>query len=142
MRISMSWLSEWVDAGMDTAALASRLTMSGIEVESIEPAAGDFQGVVVGEVLSVEQHPGADKLTVCQVAAGGAANLQIVCGAPNVRAGMKAPLALEGAKLAAGEVIRKAKAPRRRVVGHAVLGTRARAVRRARRHPRAAGRAA
>ena len=109
MRISMSWLSEWVDAGMNTAALASRLTMSGIEVESIEPAAGDFQGVVVGEVLSVEQHPGADKLTVCQVAAGGAANLQIVCGAPNVRAGMKAPLALEGARLAAGEVIQKAR---------------------------------
>ena len=94
---------------MNTAALASRLTMSGIEVESIEPAAGDFQGVVVGEVLSVEQHPGADKLTVCQVAAGGAANLQVVCGAPNVRAGMKAPLALEGARLAAGEVIRKAR---------------------------------
>ena len=109
MRISMSWLSEWVDAGMDTATLASRLTMSGIEVESIEPAAGDFQGVVVGEVLSVEQHPGADKLTVCQVAAGGAARLQVVCGAPNVRPGMKAPLALEGAKLAAGEVIRKAR---------------------------------
>ena len=109
MRISMSWLSEWVDAGMDAATLSSRLTMSGIEVESIEPAAGDFQGVVVGEVLSVEQHPGADKLTVCQVAAGGAARLQIVCGAPNVRAGMKAPLALEGARLAAGEVIRKAR---------------------------------
>ena len=109
MRISLSWLSEWVDAGMDTATLASRLTMSGIEVESIEPAAGDFQGVVVGEVLSVEQHPGADKLTVCQVAAGGAARLQVVCGAPNVRAGMKAPLALEGARLAAGEVIRKAR---------------------------------
>jgi phenylalanyl-tRNA synthetase beta chain len=109
MRISMSWLSEWVDSGMDATALASRLTMSGIEVESIEPAAGDFQGVVVGEVLSVEQHPGADKLTVCQVAAGGAANLQIVCGAPNVRAGMKAPLALEGARLASGDVIRRAR---------------------------------
>ena len=109
MRISLSWLSEWVDAGMDAATLSSRLTMSGIEVESIEPAAGDFQGVVVGEVLSVEQHPGADKLTVCQVAAGGAARLQVVCGAPNVRAGMKAPLALEGARLAAGEVIRKAR---------------------------------
>ena len=109
MRISLSWLSEWVDAGMDAATLSSRLTMSGIEVESIEPAAGDFQGVVVGEVLSVEQHPGADKLTVCQVAAGGAARLQVVCGAPNVRAGMKAPLAREGARLADGEVIRKAR---------------------------------
>ncbi len=109
MRISLAWLSEWVDAGCDAATLASRLTMSGIEVESIEPAAGDFQGVVVGEVLSVERHPDADKLTVCQVAGGGAALLQIVCGAPNVRAGMKAPLALEGARLSAGDVIRKAR---------------------------------
>jgi len=109
MRISLSWLSEWVDAGTDAATLASRLTMGGIEVESIEPAAGDFQGVVVGEVLSVERHPDADKLTICQVAAGGAALLQIVCGAPNVRTGMKAPLALEGARLSAGDVIRKAK---------------------------------
>ncbi len=109
MRISLAWLNEWVDAGFDAATLASRLTMSGIEVESIEPAAGDFQGVVVGEVLAVERHPDADKLTVCQVAGGGSALLQIVCGAPNVRAGMKAPLALEGAKLASGDVIRKAR---------------------------------
>jgi len=105
----MSWLSDWVDAGTDAATLAARLTMGGIEVESIEPAAGDFQGVVVGEVLSVERHPDADKLTVCQVAAGGPALVRVVCGAPNVRAGMKAPLALEGAKLAAGDVIGRAK---------------------------------
>ncbi|MGH8244227.1 MAG: YtpR family tRNA-binding protein, partial [Steroidobacteraceae bacterium] len=109
MRISLAWLSEWVDAGVDAATLASRLTMSGLEVESMEPAAGDFQGVVVGEVLSVERHPGADKLTVCQVAGGGSTLLQIVCGAPNVRAGMKAPLALEGATLSSGDPIRKAK---------------------------------
>jgi phenylalanyl-tRNA synthetase beta chain len=109
MRISLAWLSEWVDAGCDAATLASRLTMSGIEVESIEPAAGDFQGVVVGEVLAVERHPDADKLTVCQVAGGGSALLQIVCGAPNVRAGMKAALALEGAKLSTGDVVRKAR---------------------------------
>ncbi len=109
MRISLAWLSEWVDPGMDAATLAARLTMSGIEVESVEPAAGDFQGVVVGEVLSVDRHPDADKLTVCQVAGGGTTLLQVVCGAPNVRAGMKAPLALEGARLAAGDVIRVTK---------------------------------
>ncbi|HWM41591.1 MAG TPA: phenylalanine--tRNA ligase subunit beta, partial [Burkholderiales bacterium] len=109
MRISLAWLGEWVDAGIDPAALAARLTMCGLEVESVEPAAGDFQGVVVGEVLSIERHPGADKLTVCQVAGGGAAPLQVVCGAPNVRAGMKAPLALEGARLAGGDVIRRAR---------------------------------
>jgi phenylalanyl-tRNA synthetase beta chain len=107
MRISLDWLGEWVEVGTDAAALASRLTMSGIEVESVEPAAGEFEGVVVGEVLSVARHPDADKLTVCQVAGGGASRLQVVCGAPNVRAGMKAPLALEGAKLAGGEVIRR-----------------------------------
>ena len=109
MRVSLAWLSEWVDTGCDAATLASRLTMSGLEVESIEPAAGDFQGVVVGEVLAVERHPDADKLTVCQVAGGGSALLQVVCGAPNVRAGMKAPLAIEGARLASGDTIRKAK---------------------------------
>jgi len=107
MRISLAWLGEWVDAGMDPATLAARLTMSGLEVEAVEPAAGDFHGVVVGEVLSVERHPDADKLTVCQVAGGGPGLLQVVCGAPNVRAGMKAPLALEGARLAAGDAIRR-----------------------------------
>jgi phenylalanyl-tRNA synthetase beta chain len=109
LRISLAWLSDWVDAGMDASTLASRLTMSGLEVEAVEPAAGDFHGVVVGEVLSVERHPDAGKLTVCQVAGGGSALLQVVCGAPNVRAGMKAALALEGATLAAGEVIRRAR---------------------------------
>ncbi len=109
MRVSLSWLADWVDPGMDAATLASRLTMSGIEVESIEPAAGDFQGVVVGEVLSVERHPGADKLTVCQVAGGGSTLQQVVCGAPNVRAGMKAALAPEGARLGSGDIIRMAR---------------------------------
>jgi phenylalanyl-tRNA synthetase beta chain len=108
VRVSLTWLGEWVETGPDPAALAARLTMSGIEVEGIDPAAGDFEGVVVGEVLAAARHPGADKLTVCQVAGGGSAPLQVVCGAPNVRAGMKTPFALEGAKLAGG-VIRKAK---------------------------------
>ncbi|HET8691915.1 MAG TPA: phenylalanine--tRNA ligase subunit beta [Steroidobacteraceae bacterium] len=108
MRVSLAWLGEWVETGPDPAALAARLTMSGIEVEGVDPAAGDFEGVVVGEVISVARHPAADKLTVCQVAGGGGAQLQVVCGAPNVRAGMKTPFALEGAKLSGG-VIRKAK---------------------------------
>jgi phenylalanyl-tRNA synthetase beta chain len=108
MRVSLEWLNEWVETGWDAATLGRRLTMGGIEVESIEPAAAEFAGVVVGEVLSMERHPGADKLTVCQVAGGGREPLQIVCGAPNVRAGMKAPLALEGASLPGGLVIRRA----------------------------------
>src|SRR5688500_7401895 len=106
MRISLGWLGEGVDSGLDPSALAARLTMCGLEVDSVEPAAGDFQDVVVGEVLSVERHPGADKLTVCEVADGGEAPLQVVCGAPNVRTGMKTALALEGARLAGGDVIR------------------------------------
>jgi phenylalanyl-tRNA synthetase beta chain len=109
VRVSLDWLGQWVELGMDAATLASRLTMSGIEVESIEPAAGDFEGVIVGEVLSVARHPDADKLTVCQVAGGGMSRLQVVCGAANVRAGMKSPLAVEGAKVAGGEAIRKAR---------------------------------
>ena len=108
MRVSLAWLNEWVETGWDAATVGARLTMGGIEVESIEPAAPAFDGVVVGEVLSVERHPGADKLTVCQVE-GGSGRLQIVCGAPNVRAGMKTPLALEGATLPGGLVIRNAK---------------------------------
>ncbi|MGH8250714.1 MAG: phenylalanine--tRNA ligase subunit beta [Steroidobacteraceae bacterium] len=108
MRVSVTWLREWVDSGWDAPTLASRLTMAGIEVESVEPAAAEFTGVVVGEVLSVAKHPSADQLTVCQVSAGGSP-LQVVCGAANVRAGMKSALALEGATLAGGLVIRNAR---------------------------------
>jgi phenylalanyl-tRNA synthetase beta chain len=108
VRVSLAWLNEWVDSGWDAATLGARLTMGGIEVEAIEPAAEPFTGVVVGEVLSVERHPGADKLTVCQVSGGGTP-LTIVCGAPNVRAGMKTALALEGARLPGGLVITRAK---------------------------------
>ena len=109
MRVSHDWLNEWVETGWDPATLARRLTMGGIEVEAIEPAAAAFTGVVVGELLAVERHPAADKLTVCQVAGGGGSPLQIVCGAPNARAGMKAPLALDGAELPGGLAIRRAK---------------------------------
>jgi phenylalanyl-tRNA synthetase beta chain len=108
MRVGLEWLNEWVETGWNAARLTQRLTMGGIEVEAVEPAAAEFTGVMVGEVLSVERHPGADKLTVCQVAGGGGPPLQIVCGAPNVRAGMKAPLALEGAVLPGDLVIRRA----------------------------------
>ncbi|MDP9200018.1 MAG: phenylalanine--tRNA ligase subunit beta [Pseudomonadota bacterium] len=107
MRVSLAWLKEWVNTGWDVATLAERLTMGGIEVEAIEAAAPSFSGVIVGEVLSTERHPGADKLTVCRVVGAGAP-LQIVCGAANVRAGLKTPLALEGAVLPGGLVIRRA----------------------------------
>ncbi|MEN8762817.1 MAG: phenylalanine--tRNA ligase subunit beta, partial [Thiogranum sp.] len=98
MKFSEAWLREWVNPKLDTQQLTDQLTMAGLEVDSVEPVAAGFSGVVVAEVLSVETHPDADKLRVCQVAAGAEAPLQIVCGAPNVCAGMKAPLATVGGR--------------------------------------------
>ncbi len=118
MKFSEAWLREWVNPDLETAQLAEQLTMAGLEVDSIEPAAGEFSGVVVAEVLSVEAHPDADKLRVCQVSAGEGEPLQIVCGAPNVRAGMKVPLATVGGRV--GEMkIKKAKL--RGVPSHGML---------------------
>ena len=109
MRISEHWLREWVNPPVTTAELAERLTMAGLEVDSVEPAAPPFEGVVVGRVLTVEPHPDADKLRVCTVDVGGETPLNIVCGAPNVREGMRAPTAVVGARLPGGMKIRKAK---------------------------------
>ncbi len=103
MQIPESWLRAFVDPALSTEELAHLLTMSGLEVETCVPVAAEFSGVVVAQVLAVEKHPNADKLSVCRVDAGGAP-LQIVCGAPNVRAGMKAPLARIGAKLPGLEI--------------------------------------
>jgi phenylalanyl-tRNA synthetase beta chain len=108
MKISLHSLREWVDTGDDVRALAHALTMAGLEVEGINAAAPELNGIVVGEVKSVSKHPDAEKLNVC-VVSNGREELQIVCGAPNVRAGMKAPLALVGAKLPNGVEIKQAK---------------------------------
>ena len=109
MRISESWLREWVDPKMDTAELAEALTMAGLEVDAIEPAAPDFSGVIVAEILSAEPHPDADKLQVCQVNTGADETVQIVCGAANARAGLKTVLATVGAVLPGDLKIKKAK---------------------------------
>ena len=106
MRIPEQWLRTFVDPPIDTAALADRLTMSGLEVETVERAAPPFSGVVVARIVSVEPHPNADRLRVCTVDAGGAP-LAIVCGAPNAAAGMTVPCALEGASLPGGLSIRR-----------------------------------
>jgi phenylalanyl-tRNA synthetase beta chain len=100
MKFSERWLREFVDPPQSLDELARILTMAGIEVEAIEPAAPPFHDVVVGQVLEVHKHPNADRLSVCRVDAGTGAPLAIVCGAPNVVAGMKAPVALVGATLA------------------------------------------
>src|SRR6266850_4195838 len=99
MQFSEKWLRTLVDPPMTTDALAHLLSMSGLEVESSVSVAPPFTGVVVGRVLSVGKHPSADKLTVCRVDVGSGEPLSIVCGAPNVVAGMKAPCALVGARL-------------------------------------------
>lgn len=107
MRFSEAWLREYVNPPIATPELVHQLTMAGLEVGGAEPAAGAFGGVVVGEILETATHPQADRLKVCKVAAGLAAPLQIVCGAPNARAGLKAPLALEGAELPGGLKIKR-----------------------------------
>ena len=103
MQFPESWLREFCNPPLDTAALAELLTMAGMEVEELRPAAPPFTGVVVGQVLSVQRHPDADRLNVCQVDVGAAAPLHIVCGAPNVRVGIKVPCATVGAELPAAD---------------------------------------
>jgi phenylalanyl-tRNA synthetase beta chain len=108
VKLPISWLAEWVDIPWDAAELAKRLTASGFEVEGLEPAAPAFTGVVVAEITAIAPHPDAEKLRVCQVSAGGE-QLQIVCGAPNARAGLRAPLARVGALLPGDMKINAAK---------------------------------
>jgi phenylalanyl-tRNA synthetase beta chain len=103
MQFSESWLRTFVNPPVSTAELSHLLTMAGLEVEEERKAAPPFTGVVVAQVLSVEQHPNADKLKVCQVDVGGDAPLNVVCGAPNVAAGMKVPCATVGAALPPAE---------------------------------------
>jgi phenylalanyl-tRNA synthetase beta chain len=103
MQFPESWLREFCNPPLSTQALAELLTMSGMEVEELRPVAPPFHGIVVAEILEAEQHPNADKLRVCKVNAGGAEPLQIVCGAPNARVGIKVPLAMVGAELPPGE---------------------------------------
>lgn len=99
MQFPESWLREFCDPPLSTQQLADLLTMSGMEVEELRPVAPPFSGVVVAEILTAEQHPQADRLRVCTVNAGGAEPLQIVCGAPNARPGIRVPLATVGAEL-------------------------------------------
>src|SRR5690554_2425972 len=108
MKFSEQWLRSLVDPQVTRDALVARLSMAGLEVDAVSPVAGEFSGVVVGEVLSVEQHPDADKLKVCQVS-DAEQTVQIVCDAPNVRAGLKIPFARVGAVLPGAFKIKKAK---------------------------------
>jgi phenylalanyl-tRNA synthetase beta chain len=99
MQFPESWLREFCDPPLTTQQLADLLTMSGMEVEELRPVAPPFTGVVVAEITEAVPHPQADRLRVCKVNAGGSEPLQIVCGAPNARVGLRAPLATVGAQL-------------------------------------------
>ncbi|MDX1490500.1 MAG: phenylalanine--tRNA ligase subunit beta [Pseudohongiellaceae bacterium] len=98
MIFSEQWVREWVNPSITTEQLVEQLTMAGLEVDACGPVAAEFTNIVVAEVLSVEPHPDADKLRVCQVN-DGSNTVQVVCGAPNVRAGMRVPFAQVGARL-------------------------------------------
>ncbi len=119
MRFNEQWLREWVNPSVETEALGHQLTMAGLEVDAIEPVAGAFTGVVVGEVLSVEPHPDADKLRVTTVNVGADEPLTIVCGAANVRPGLRVPCATIGAVLPGDFKIKKSKL--RGVPSHGML---------------------
>jgi phenylalanyl-tRNA synthetase beta subunit (EC 6.1.1.20) len=106
MKFSENWLREHIRTTADRDALAAALTAIGLEVEELTPLGEGLDKVVVAEILKAEKHPEADRLQVCEVDAGTHGRLQIVCGAPNARVGLKAPLAMVGAKI--GEITIKA----------------------------------
>ncbi|HCH31780.1 MAG TPA: phenylalanine--tRNA ligase subunit beta [Oceanospirillaceae bacterium] len=108
MKFSEQWLREWVNPAISSDELVAQITLAGLEVDDIEAAAGEFSGVVVGEIVSAQQHPDADKLRVCQVS-DGTTETQVVCGAPNARVGIKVAFATVGAVLPGNFKIKKAK---------------------------------
>ncbi|AYA07626.1 phenylalanine--tRNA ligase subunit beta [Rahnella aquatilis] len=109
MKFSELWLREWVNPAISSEALSDQITMAGLEVDGVEPVAGAFNGVVVGEVVECGQHPNADKLRVTKVNVGGDRLLDIVCGAPNCRQGLKVAVATVGAVLPGDFKIKAAK---------------------------------
>jgi phenylalanyl-tRNA synthetase beta chain len=118
MKFSERWLREWVDTDLTTEQLLESMSDAGLEVDAVTPVAADFNHVVIGQVLEVERHPDADRLTVCQVTVGDTEPLTIVCGAKNVAAEMKVPVAMIGAQL--GDLkIKKSKL--RGVASHGML---------------------
>ena len=103
MKFSVNWLRQWVPGAPDAHTLAEQLTAAGLEVDTVTPVASRFSGVVVGEIVECAPHPDADKLRLCRVDDGSGDALQVVCGAPNARAGLKMPFARVGAELDGGE---------------------------------------
>jgi phenylalanyl-tRNA synthetase beta chain len=104
MQFSKAWLQEFFDESIEKINLAEVLTMAGLEVDGIQDLSKLSGLIVVGEIINIEKHPDADRLNICQVSVGLEKTLQIVCGAPNARVGIKVPCALVGAKLADFEI--------------------------------------
>jgi phenylalanyl-tRNA synthetase beta chain len=109
MQFNVEWLKKWVAIDLDANALADKLTAAGLEVDDVRPVGGEFSGIVVAEIESCEAHPNADKLALCTVNDGSDERLQIVCGAPNARAGIRVPLAQVGATIGPEFKIKRAK---------------------------------
>ena len=99
MNISTSWLREWISPDVSDIELSEKLTMAGLEVDRIAPVAPPFEGLVVGHVVNCGKHPNADKLSLCEVDIGSGSNLEIICGAPNVRKDLKVAVATVGSVL-------------------------------------------
>ncbi|HUE09992.1 MAG TPA: phenylalanine--tRNA ligase subunit beta, partial [Steroidobacteraceae bacterium] len=108
MKITFAWMQEFTPLAVTPGKLAEQLTLAGLEVESTTPVAAPFSGVLVGEVLESSRHPNAEKLSVCQVTTDGTNRLQIICGASNVRAGLKVAVAMVGAQLPGNVGIKRA----------------------------------
>lgn len=108
MKFTLNWLKQYIDSGLTSAELADRLTMAGLEVDSVEPLGQGLDDIRVAKVVRVEPHPNADKLTLCQVTVGDDQR-QVVCGAPNVREGMLTAIALPGVTMPGGFKIKPAK---------------------------------
>ncbi|TAN51088.1 MAG: phenylalanine--tRNA ligase subunit beta [Methylococcaceae bacterium] len=119
MRVSEIWLREFVNPPLDTDGLVKQLTMAGLEVDAVEPVAGEFQRVVIGEIASLDPHPDADRLRICRLNVGQSEPLQVVTGAQNVYVGMRVPVALDGAQLPGGITIKPSKL--RGVPSHGML---------------------
>jgi len=109
MQFNDEWLKKWVAIDLDAAAIAERLTASGLEVDDMRGVAAEFTDVVVARIEDCAPHPDADKLSLCTVDDGGAERLQIVCGAPNARAGIRVPLARVGARIGNDFTIKRAR---------------------------------
>ena len=108
MKVSLNWLKDFIDIEISPEELAHLLTMSGLEVEGLDPTGLSLEGVIVSKILSIDKHPNADKLSICLVDTGNGQE-PIVCGAPNVKVGRLFPLALPKARLPNGMVIKKSR---------------------------------